>query len=190
MSNSRKKTINTTLGIWLILITAVILMFLSAQQSGSDGIVNVFEKLNGSDTPTTAGAEETLAASVADVVGVEIYDLSMYEESNQEYAEALAQLEEDWFPRKVVIMPKGPEGGEYPNAPLPIYDAFPGQEGETAEGERHTITRTWIGDIAVGAEVILEGVVQQGEWCFVTGETIGGWSSSGWVWCYRVFIPE
>lgn len=59
-------------------------------------------------------------------------------------------------------MPKGPEGGEYPNAPLPIYDALPGQEGETAEAETYTITRTWIGDIAVGTEIILEGVAQQG----------------------------
>ncbi len=190
MDSSRKKTKNITLGLWLILITAVILMFLSVQQSGYDGIVNVFEKLNGSETPTTAGAEETLAASAAEVAGVEIYDLSMYEKSNQEYAQALAQQEEDWFPRTVVVMPKGPEGGDFPNAPLPIYDAFPGQKSETAEGERYTITRTWIGDIAVGTEVILEGVVQQGEWCFVTSETIGGWSSSGWVWCYRLFIPE
>ena len=58
------------------------------------------------------------------------------------------------------------------------------------EGDNYEITRSWIGDIAVGTEVILEGVVDQGEWCFVTGETIGGWSSSGWVWCYRLFIPE
>jgi hypothetical protein len=99
-------------------------------------------------------------------------------------------MEDDWFPRKAVVIPKGPEGGDFPNAPAPIYDAFPGQEGETADGETYTITRTWIGDIAVGTEVILEGVVLQGEWCFVTGETIGGWSSSGWVWCYRLFISE
>ncbi len=36
-------------------------------------------------------------------------------------------------------MPKGPEGGEYPNAPLPINDALPGQESETAEAETYTI---------------------------------------------------
>ena len=190
MSNSKKKTKNITLGIWLILIAAVVLIFLRVIQSGSGGIVRVFDKLNGSDIPTTAQAQETLAASAAEVVGAEIYDLSLYEESSQEYAEALAQLEVDWFPRTVIVMPKGPEGGEYPNAPLPIYDALPDQEGETAEAETYTITRTWIGDIAVGTEIILEGVAQQGEWCFVTGETIGGWSSSGWVWCYRLFIPE
>jgi hypothetical protein len=97
-----------------------------------------------------------------DVVGVEVYDLSLYEESSEEYVAALAQMEDDWFPRNAVVIPKGPEGGDL----------------------------TWIGDIAVGTEVVLEGVVDQGEWCFVTGETIGGWSSSGWVWCYRLFIPE
>jgi hypothetical protein len=190
MNNSRKKTKKVTLGLWLILITAAVLIVLGALQSGFGGIVKVFDKLNGSDTPTTAGAEETHAASAAEVAGVEIYDLSMYEESSQEYAQALAQLEEDWFPRTVIVMPKGPEGGEFPNAPLPIYDAFPGQKGETADGETYTITRTWIGDIAVGTEVLLDGVVLQGEWCFVTGDTIGGWSSSGWVWCYRLFIAE
>ena len=125
-----------------------------------------------------------------DVVGVEVYDLSLYEESSEEYVAALAQMEEDWFPRNAVVIPKGPEGGDFPNAPVPIYDAFPGQKADTEDGDAYEITRTWIGDIAVGTEVILEGVVQQGEWCFVSGETIGGWSSSGWVWCYRLFIPE
>ena len=125
-----------------------------------------------------------------DVVGVEVYDLSLYEESSEEYVAALAQMEEDWFPRTAVVVPKGPEGGDFPNAPVPIYDAFPGQQADTEDGESYEITRTWIGDIAVGTEVVLEGVVDQGEWCFVTGETIGGWSSSGWVWCYRLFIPE
>ncbi len=190
MSNSRKKTKKVTLGLWLILITAVVLIVLGVLQSGSGGIAKVFEKLTGNNVPTTAGAEETLVAGAADVAGSEIYDLSMYEESGEEYAEALAQLEEDWFPRTAVVIPKGPEGGDFPNAPLPIYDAYPGQEGETADGKIYTITRTWIGDIAVGTEVILEGVVEQGEWCFVTGKTIGGWSSSGWVWCYRLLIPE
>ncbi len=133
---------------------------------------------------------KTPGTGPANVVGSEVYDLSLYEESSEEYVAALAQMEEDWFPRKAVVIPKGPEGGDYPNAPVPIYDAFPGQESETADGETYIITRTWIGDIAVGTEVILEGVVQQGEWCFVTGETIGGWSSSGWVWCYRLYIPE
>ena len=126
----------------------------------------------------------------AESVGIEAYDLSLYEESSEEYYAALGQMEEDWFPRPAVVIPKGPEGGDYPNAPAVIYDAFPGQEATTEKGETYEITRTWIGDIAVGTGVILEGVVQQGEWCFVTGETIGGWSSSGWVWCYRLFIPE
>ena len=62
-----------------------------------------------------------------------------------------------------MVMPKGPEGGEYPNSPPLIYDALPGQKGETADGETYTITRIWIGDIVVGTEFILEGVVQQGE---------------------------
>jgi len=126
----------------------------------------------------------------AESVGIEAYDLSLYEESNEEYYTALGQMEEDWFPRTVVVIPKGPEGGDYPNAPAPIYDAFPGQQKTTEEGETYEITRTWIGDIAVGTEVVLEGVVEQGEWCFVNGETIGGWSSSGWVWCYRLFVAE
>ena len=76
------------------------------------------------------------------------------------------------------------------NAPLPVYTAYPGQEGKTEGGESYTITRTWIGDIAVGTEVSLQGVAQQGEWCFVAGETLGGWSVAGWVWCYRLFISE
>ena len=124
------------------------------------------------------------------VVGSEVYDFSMYEESSEEYAQALDELEEPWFPRQAVVKPKGPEGGEYPNAPLPVYTAYPGQEGETEESESYKITRTWIGDIAVGTVITLEGVTQQGEWCFVSGETIGGWSVSGWAWCYRLHIPE
>jgi hypothetical protein len=123
-------------------------------------------------------------------VGIEVYDLTLYEESTEEYYAALGQMEEDWFPRQAVVIPKGPEGGDYPNAPAAIYDAFPGQQATTEEGETYEITRTWIGDIAVGTEVNLEGVVGQGEWCFVTGETIGGWSSSGWVWCYRLNVPD
>jgi hypothetical protein len=189
MSNSKRKTLIVLGVVGFLFIVGVSLAFSGVLNAGGN-LGEVIEKLNGSDMSLTAETQETLVSEVADKVGVEIYDLSMYEESSQEYAEALAQLEEDWFPRKVVVMPKGPEGGEYPNAPLPIYDAFPGQEGETAEGEMYKITRTWIGDIAVGTEVILEGVVQQGEWCFVTGEAIGGWSSSGWVWCYRLFVPE
>lgn len=134
--------------------------------------------------------KRTPGGSAADEVGVEVYDLSMYDESYQQYMEALGEMDEDWFPRQAIVQPKGPEGGEFPNAPLPIYDAYPGQEAVTEDGERYTITRTWIGDIAVGTEVTLEGVVGQGEWCFVTAETLGGWSSSGWVWCYRLFVPE
>jgi len=91
-------------------------------------------------------------------------------------------MEEDWFPRAAVIIQKSPEGGDYPNAPVLICDAFPGQIETTEEGILYEITRTWIGDIAVGTEVMLEGVVEQG------GDTIGGWSSLGWVWCYRLFI--
>lgn len=138
----------------------------------------------------TGSTQEPGQGSPAEVVGIEVYDLSLYEESSEEYVAALAQMEEDWFPRPAVVIPKGPEGGDYPNAPAAIYDAFPGQQAETEEGDTYEITRTWIGDIAVGTKVILEGVVQQGEWCFVIGETIGGWSSSGWVWCYRLIIPE
>ena len=134
--------------------------------------------------------QETPGTDPADVVGSEVYDLSLYEESSEEYVAALAQMDEDWFPRKAVVIPKGLEGGDYPNAPAPIYDAFPSQQRDTEDGESYEITRTWIGDIAVGTEVVLKGVVEQGEWCFVTGDTIGGWSSSGWVWCYRLFIPE
>jgi hypothetical protein len=186
MSNSKRNTIIVLGVIGFLVLVAAILAFSGVLNTGGS-LAKVIEKLNGSDAQTTTEAQETLTAGV---VGVEVYDLSMYVESSQEYTEALAQLEEDWFPRTVIVMPKGPEGGDFPNAPLPIYDAFPGQEAETTEGEAYTITRTWIGDIAVGTEVVLEGVVQQGEWCFVTGETIGGWSSSGWVWCYRLFIPE
>lgn len=146
---------------------------------------NLVNNGNGIIKGTQSSGEE-----YAESVGIEAYDLSLYEESSEEYYAALGQMEEDWFPRPAVVIPKGPEGGDYPNAPAAIYDAFPGQEATTEKGETYEITRTWIGDIAVGTGVILEGVVQQGEWCFVTGETIGGWSSSGWVWCYRLFIPE
>ena len=134
--------------------------------------------------------KRTPGSTTADEVGVEVYDLSMYDESYQQYMEALGEIDEDWFPRQAIVNPKGPEGGDFPNAPLPIYDAYPGQEAVTEDGERYTITRTWIGDIAVGTEVTLEGLVGQGEWCFVTAETLGGWSSSGWVWCYRLYIPD
>ncbi len=146
---------------------------------------NLFKEENGNIKGT-----ETSGTAIAESVGIEVYDLSLYEESSEEYYAALGQMEEDWFPRPAVVIPKGPEGGDYPNAPVPIYDAFPGQHADTEEGDTYKITRTWIGDIAVGTEVTFEGVVEQGEWCFVTGETIGGWSSSGWVWCYRLFVAE
>ena len=146
---------------------------------------NLFNNGNG-----VIKATKTSGGEFAESVGIEAYDLSLYEESSEEYVAALAQMEEDWFPRNAVVIPKGPEGGDFPNAPAPIYDAFPGQRADTDDGESYEITRTWIGDIAVGTEVTLDGVVDQGEWCFVTGETIGGWSSSGWVWCCRLFITE
>ncbi len=167
---------------WVLLLAGLALVMMISV--GACLLTDAFGNNGGSPLQKTPGA------GPAEVVGSEVYDLSLYEESSEEYVAALAQMEEDWFPRSVVVIPKGPEGGDYPNAPVPIYDAFPGQKGETAEGETYTITRTWIGDITVGTEVILEGVVQQGEWCFVSGETIGGWNSSGWVWCYRLFIPE
>jgi len=53
-------------------------------------------------------------------VGVEAYELFLCEESSEEYYEELAQMEEDWFPRTAVFIPKGPEGGDCPNAPVPI----------------------------------------------------------------------
>jgi hypothetical protein len=161
-------------------ITIVLLLVLA-------GILVATGVIGGNGELPAAGTKEPEEAAS---VGVEVYDLSMYDESYQQYMEALGQMEEDWFPRQAIVQPKGPEGGEFPNAPLSIYDAYPGQEAFTENGERYTITRTWIGDIAVGTEVTLEGVVGQGEWCFVTAETIGGWSSSGWVWCYRLFVPE
>ncbi len=186
MDNKERKRFYILIAILILLLVIMSLVF-SGVLSKNGGLMKTIEKLTGSDLQTTAEAQETL---IAGVVGSEIYDLSLYEESSEEYTEALAQLEEDWFPRTAVVIPKGPEGGEYPNAPVPIYDAFPGQIGSTADGEPYEITRTWIGDIAVGTEVVLEGIVSQGEWCFVTGDTVGGWSSSGWVWCYRLFVPE
>ena len=47
-------------------------------------------------------------------VGIEVYDLSLYEESSEEYYAALGQMEEDWFPRPAVVIPKGPEGETFP----------------------------------------------------------------------------
>ena len=44
---------------------------------------------------------------------------------SEEYAQALDELEEPWFPRQAVAMPKGPEGGDYPNTPSPVYTAYP-----------------------------------------------------------------
>ena len=139
---------------------------------------------DGISTPDQVG---TLAA---EVVGSEVYDFSLYEESSKAYADALSSLEVPWLPRKAIVKPKGPEGGEYPNAPAPVYTAYPGQERKTSEGIYEPVgTRTWIGDLAVGTEVTLKGIADQGEWCFVSGETLGEWSSSGWVWCYRLYIP-
>ncbi len=173
MKKSKRSVI--ALAFAVIALVSIFISSCSCSNLSGNGVIN------GTDTSGTEFAES---------VGIEAYDLSLYEESSEEYYAALGQMENDWFPRTAVVIPKGPEGGDYPNAPAPIYDAFPGQKRETADGETYAITRTWIGDIAVGTEVILEGVVQQGEWCFVTSETIGGWSSSGWVWCYRLFIPE
>jgi len=156
---------------------------------GQDTIKST-ERVNGEQEGVATVTPVQNITPAAEVVGSEVYDLSMYEESSEEYAQALDELEEPWLPRQAVVIPKGPEGGDYPNAPLSVYTAYPGQERETEDGETYKITRTWIGDIAVGTEVTLKGVVQQGEWCFVSGETIGGWSVSGWTWCYRLFITE
>lgn len=135
--------------------------------------------------------QEKNVTPAAGVVGSEVYDFSLYEESSEEYTEALRELEDPWLPRKAIVKPKGPEGGEYPNAPAPVYTYYPGQERTTSEGMSEPVgARTWIGDLAVGTEVTLKGVVDQGEWCFVSGETIGGWSASGWTWCYRLHIHK
>ncbi len=174
MEQKRTKT-------WILLMAGLAIVMLIAV--GACLLTDAFGN-NGSPPNETPGT------GPAEIVGIEVYDLSLYEESSEEYVAALAQMEEDWFPRNAVVIPKGPEGGDFPNAPVPIYDAFPGQRTDIEDGESYEITRTWIGDIAVGTEVVLEGVVEQGEWCFVTGDTIGGWSSSGWVWCYRLFIPS
>jgi len=179
MKKSKRHVIALKSGNILALVALVSIFITSCSCS------DFFKDGNGNITGT-----ETSGTAIAESVGIEVYDLSLYEESSEEYYAALGQMEEDWFPRPAAVIPKGPEGGDYPNAPVPIYDAFPGQQAETEEGDTYKTTRTWIGDIAVGTEVVLEGVVSQGEWCFVTGETIGGWSSSGWVWCYRLFIPE
>jgi hypothetical protein len=155
------------------------------------------ERENAAATESASGEQEGAGISTpdhaetpaAEVVGSEVYDFSLYEESSRAYAEALEDLEEPWLPRKAVVKPKGPEGGEYPNAPAPVYTAYPGQVRETSAGGYEPVgTRTWIGDLAVGTEVTLRGAADQGEWCFVSGETLGGWSATGWIWCYRLHI--
>ena len=190
MNDEKKPTISlTTISAILLFASVVVVGVLLLVRAGYIKTTILDEKIDtifGSE-----GIERIIPdGRPADEVGVEVYDLSVYEQGSEAYAEALARVEEDWFPRPAVVIPKGPEGGEFPNAPMPIYDAYPGQETSTEEGETYEITRTWIGDIAVGPEVTLEGVTGQGEWCFVTGETIGGWSSSGWVWCYRLYVPD
>ena len=189
MNDEKKSTTRlfTALALLFFASLAVVIVLIAAK-AGYISTANLTEKI--SDIFGSEGIKGIIPDARPDVVGVEVYDLSVYEQGSEAYAEALARMEDDWFPRPAVVIPKGPEGGEFPNAPLPIYDAYPGQETTTEEDEIYEINRTWIGDIAVGTEVILEGVVQQGEWCFVSGETIGGWSSSGWVWCYRLFISE
>ena len=190
MNDEKKPTISlTTISAILLFASFVVVGVLLLVRAGYIKTTILDEKIDtifGSE-----GIERIIPdGRPADEVGVEVYDLSVYEQGSEAYAEALARVEEDWFPRPAVVIPKGPEGGEFPNAPMPIYDAYPGQETSTEEGETYEITRTWIGDIAVGTEVTLEGIIGQGEWCFVTGETIGGWSSSGWVWCYRLYVPD
>ncbi|MCJ7622161.1 MAG: hypothetical protein MUO76_01565 [Anaerolineaceae bacterium] len=117
MNNSRRKKIYRLVTVLALILVGAIAMF-SGVLTPNGGLVNVIEKLNENYVPTTAEAQATL---VAGEVGSEIYDLSMYEESSKEYDETLAQLEEDWFPRIIVVMSKGPEGGEYPNAPRKLY---------------------------------------------------------------------
>jgi len=189
MNDEKKPTIGlfTALAI-LFFASLVVVIVLIVVRAGYVSTVSLTKKID--DIFGFEGIGGIIPDARPDVVGVEVYDLSVYEQGSEAYAEALARIEDDWFPRPAVVIPKGPEGGEFPNAPLPIYDAYPGQETTTEEDEIYEITRTWIGDIAVGTEVALEGVIGQGEWCFVTADTIGGWSSSGWVWCYRLFIPE
>ena len=174
----RSLLIGLVYGLVFVLLVAGVLLFTDVLEGGEGNELIELETQAPDGEP--AAAEE---------VGVEVYDFYEYEESREAYQEALAQQEEDWFPRDAVVEPKGAEGGEYPNAPLPVYTSYPGKDFVTEEGETYKIDRTWIGDLAVGTEVRLEDVGAQGEWCFVTGETIGGWSSSGWVWCYRLFIP-
>ncbi len=165
-------------GLAFVLLVAGVLLFTDVLGGGEGNeVIDLGTQAPGGDT---AAAKE---------VGVEVYDFSEYKESGRAYQEALAHREDEWFPRKAVVEPKGPEGGEYPNAPLPVYTFYPGKDFVTEAGETYEIDRTWIGDLAVGTEVTLENVGAQGEWCFVTAETIGGWVSSGWIWCYRLYIP-
>jgi len=190
MNDEKKPSINlitiSAMILFASFVVAGVLLLVRAGYIKTTILADAMEKIFG-----TEGTEGIFPdGRPAGEVGVEVYDLSVYEQDSEAYAEALARMEKDWFPRPAVVIPKGPEGGEFPNAPMPIYDAYPGQETTTEEGETYEITRTWIGDIAVGTEVTLEGVIGQGEWCFVTAETIGGWSSSGWVWCYRLYVPD
>ena len=80
----------------VIAIASLFLSSCSCSNINGNGIVE------GTDASGTAFAES---------VGIEAYDLSLYEESSEEYYAALNQMEDDWFPRSAVVIPKGPEGG-------------------------------------------------------------------------------
>lgn len=146
---NRSLLIGLVYGLVFVLLLAGVLLFTDVLEGGEGN------ELIGLGTQAPDGEP-----AAAEEVRVEVYDFTEYEESRQAYQEALAQREEDRFPWNAVVPPKGPEGGEYPNAPLPVYTSYTGKDFVTEEGESDTITRTWI----------------------------GGWGSSGWVWCYRLFI--
>ncbi len=80
MDSSKRNTIIILGVIGLLILVAVILVFLGVLNSGGS-LAEVIEKLKGSDVPTIAEAKQTQVAGAAEVAGVEIYDLSMYEES-------------------------------------------------------------------------------------------------------------
>ena len=64
------------------------------------------------------------------------------------------------------------------------------EDGSNATAPVFNNEEIWIGEFSVGTIVDLSAISLDGNWCLVEGTTLGGWTSKGWVLCYRLSDEE
>ena len=99
MSDEKKPTTSLfTITAMLLFASFIVAGALLLARAGYIKTTNLAEKIDNLFGPD--GLEGIIPdVGSPDVVGVEVYDLSVYEQSEEAYAEALARMESDWFPR-------------------------------------------------------------------------------------------